>query len=939
MLNLKSMSVHWQEIWQKRVKQLGEAFASEPEIASDSPTAQPISEFDAGEDGNVLKRIKLWLVHFWRKLKRKEFFPVIKFNQMAGGSSKKPTFSRILVIFTFLAFLAVFSGSILSGILLVILAKDLPRPDRIVRREGFATKIYDRHEELIYDVFENQKRTPVQLYEVPEDLRNATVAIEDKDFYRHRGFDPIGYVRAVYYVFASRRRLQGGSTLTQQLVKNVLLSSERTIARKIKEFVLALEIEAKYSKDQILQMYLNEAPYGGATYGVEEASQTYFDKSVSELNLVESAILAGLPQSPTYYSPFSETKGYQERTKGVLRRMREDGYITPEEEEQALKELKEIEFATQSGILKAPHFVMYVKKVLEEKYGEEMVEQGGLRVITSLDLELQDKVQEIVTTEIEKVEKYHITNGAAIVMDPQTGEILAMVGSKNYSDPDYDGKFNVVTSKNRQPGSTIKPVTYVTALKEGYTASTLLMDTLTTFPGGAGQPDYKPTNYDNQEHGPVQLRYALGNSLNIPAVKMLALVGVKDMLTTAYEMGFSTLEPTRENLSRLGLSVTLGGGEVSLLDMATAYSAFANTGQRIDPVAVLKVADKDGNTLEEFKPIPGKRVLSPAEAFIISDILSDNEARKITFGENNLLKFSGRPVAAKTGTTNDKRDNWTIGWTPQVIAGVWVGNNDNSKMKSLVSGVSGAAPIWRKIMTHYLSGKPVMNFEVPSGVVSAEVDVISGYRAHDGFPARTEYFIEGTEPVGEDPVHKKLKICKGQEKLATPVDIARNEYEEKEYLIFKENDPFAKAGEANRWQKGIDDWIAKQPDNRYRPPTEYCNSTNEVHVILKPENHAQVESSFNIKVEPISMNDISRVEIFINGESKKVLSSPPFEIGVTLPEGKYTIRADVRDSSGNEGRGESKIGVNIPWDWEPTPTPAPTATPTNTPAPTSAPTP
>lgn len=820
----------------------------------------------------------------------------------------------------------------ITGILLVILAKDLPRPDRVVRKEGFATKIYDRNNKLIYDVFENQKRTLIQLYQVPKTLKEATVAIEDKDFYKHKGFDPKGYLRSIYYIFV-RHRLQGGSTLTQQLVKNVLLTSERTVKRKIKEFVLALEIESKYSKDQILQMYLNEAPYGGTTWGVEEASRTYFGKSASELNLTQSAILAGLPQSPSTYSPFGKNPGaYVSRTKDVLRRMREDSYISEEEEKKSLEELENIVFASQSGTLKAPHFVMYVKKILEEKYGEKAVERGGLRVTTSVDLDFQERVQEIVSSEIAKMEKLHITNGAAIVMDPKNGAILAMVGSKGYDDPDYDGKFNVVLAK-RQPGSAIKPVTYVAALKKGYTASTLLMDCLTSFPGGANKPDYIPTNYDGKEHGPLHVRFALGNSINIAAVKMLAMIGIREMLTTAFDMGLTTLEPTEENISRFGLSVTLGGGEVRLLDLAAAYSAFANEGARIEPTAILKVTDKDGNTLEEFREVPGKRVLSKGESFIISHILSDNSARLLTFSENSLLKFSDRQVAVKTGTTNDKRDNWAIGWTPQVIVGSWVGNNDNTPMKSVASGVSGATPIWRKVILDYLKNKQVENFLLPEEVVSVDVDAVSGFRAHDNFPSRSEFFILGTEPSDNDPVHKKIRLCKGQGKLASPVDIARGDFEEKEFLIFKESDPSVKSkdtsassGQTDRWQKGIDSWLAKQSDSRYRPPpTDYCDSINQVNVsIVSPSNQSQTGSSFKIKIEPVSFNDIVKVEIFINGESKKQITSPPYEIEVTLPDGKYTIKAVVKDTKGNQGDGEIKIGVNIPWDYTP---PSPTPTP------------
>ena len=523
----------------------------------------------------------------------------------------KSKFLARLALFCFIGLLAL--GFLMTG-LFAFYAKDLPQPDKIVRREGFSTKIYDRNGELLYDIFANQKRTPIELKDVPQHLRNATIAIEDKNFYKHGGFDPTGIFRALYNIVI-HHRLQGGSTLTQQLVKNVLLTSQRTLPRKLKEFILAVQIEKKYSKDQILQMYLNEAPYGGTAWGVAEAAETYFNKNVSELNLIESTILAGLPQRPSVYSPFSDTpQAYVARTEQVLRRMREDGYITREQEEEALKQLDKIEFATEGSNFKAPHFVMYVKKQLEERYGQSVVEGGGLRVYTTLDLKIQEEAQKAVTEEIAKVEAVHITNGAALVMDPNNGEILAMVGSKNYNDPNYDGKVNVTLSL-RQPGSAIKPVTYLTALKKGYTASTLLMDTPTTFPIGGGQPDYKPVNYDGQFHGPLQMRFALGNSINMPAVKMLAQVGLKEMLQTGYELGLSTLEPTTDNLKRLGLSVTLGGGEVRLLELVEAYSSFANGGLKVEPISILKVTDKDDKVLFEQKTSQGRRVITEPQAF------------------------------------------------------------------------------------------------------------------------------------------------------------------------------------------------------------------------------------------------------------------------------------------------------------------------------------
>jgi len=413
-------------------------------------------------------------------------------------------------------------------------------------------------------------------------------------------------------------------------------------------------------------------------------------------------------------------------------------------------------------------------------------------------------------------------------------------------------------------------------------------------------------------------------------VKMLALVGLEDMLQTAWEMGFTTLEPTQENLSRLGLSVTLGGGEVRLLDMVSAYSAFANGGYKASPTAILKVTDKDGQILEENKAEKGRRVLTEEQAFLINNILSDNNARLITFGENSLINLQG--VAAKTGTTNDRRDNWTVGWTPTVMTGVWVGNNDNTEMKQVASGVSGAAPIWRRIILEAMKGKPAGGFEVPSGMVTAEVDKVSGYRAHDGFLSRMEYFIKGTEPQGEDPVHTKLKICRSEKKLATPVDIARGDYEEKEYFVFKEEDPLTSE---NRWQKGIDEWLAGIGDERYHPPTDYCGTSGQIEVrIEEPENQAKVGSSFRVVVRPISINKIKKVEIYINNDKKASITSPPFERDFTLADGAYTIKAKAEDEKGNSGESEIKIGVNLPWDWSPSPTPTLTPTPTLSPTPT-----
>lgn len=812
-----------------------------------------------------------------------------------------------------LGFLGIIGFFLILVIVLPLLSFGLPSPDKVVRREGFSTKILDRNGKSLYDIFDNERRTPINIADMPLYLKQATVAIEDKNFYSHNGFDILGTIRGLSRFF-TRGYAQGGSTLTQQLVKNVLLSSERSALRKIKEFILAVQIERKYTKDEILQMYLNEAPYGGTSWGVESASETYFGKSAKDLNLIESAILAGMPQLPSKYSPYSSTpKAYVDRTTNVLRRMREDDYITEDQENAALAELPDFKFQTKGSSFKAPHFVQYVQKILEERYGEKVIEQGGLKVTTTLDLDLQEKAQEIVFQEIEKVEVQRITNGAAVVLNPETGEILSMVGSKQFDDPDYDGQVNVTTSL-RQPGSSFKPFTYVTALKEGYTASTMVMDVPTVFQGGEGQPDYNPVNYDGKFKGPVQMRYALGNSLNIPAVKFIAMVGIKNVLETAYEMGLTSLPPTKETLARVGLSLTLGGGEVRLIDLTGAYSAFFNGGTKAEPIAILKVEDSNGKVLEEVTPKRGKKVITPEQAYIISNILSDNSARSDAFGPSSLLNISGRQIAVKTGTTNDKRDNWTIGGNPQRAVGVWVGNNDNSPMLNVASGISGASPIWRRIILESLVGLGPVNFEQPDGIVSVDVDKMSGKLAHDGFESRSEIFAKGSEPR-EDDIHVNLKVCKNDGRLATPADITGQNYENKEFYTIKEEDPVSTDGN-NRWQEAILNWINGQSDSRYHPPTEFCGTSNPLSVEWADpiDRVSNLPNTFNIKIRAVSTSGIEIIEIFADGTKVRSIDSLPYEAEISLVDGVHKLQVKAKDKDNHETEHTITIGVNSEWD-------------------------
>ncbi len=836
--------------------------------------------------------------------------------------------SRDLVKLAKFAFVGVIFIFIFLFIGLPLFGLTLPSPDKIVRTQGFSTQIMDRNGVVLYDVYANQNRTPVQINDVPLYLRQATIAIEDKNFYSHSGFDPIGITRGFLRIFTGRRAA-GGSTLTQQLVKNALLTNDRTLMRKIKEFVLAVEIERKYSKDEILQMYLNEVPYGGTSWGIGAASQTYFGKDAKDLDLVESAILAGMPQSPSTYSPYSSTpKAYINRTKEVLRRMREDGYITEDQEKSADSVLSNVTFQPRGAGFKAPHFVQYVQKILESRYGQAAVEQGGLKVTTTLDSALQEQAQQIVTDEIASVEKQHITNGAAVVLNPETGEILSMVGSKNFNATDYDGQVNVTTSL-RQPGSSFKPFTYVTAFKKGYTASTLLMDVPTTFPGGAGQPDYNPVNYDGKFVGPIQVRFALANSRNIPAVKMLAMTGIRDVLSTATDMGITSLPPTAETLSRVGLSLTLGGGEVRLIDMADAYSAFVNKGYRIDPVAILKVTDLNGKTLEDNHPQKGKRVLTEEQAFIINSILSDNDARTPTFGARSQLNIPG--VMVKTGTTNDRRDNWTIGGNNDLMVGVWVGNNDNSPMLNVASGVSGASPIWRSIVLAGLKGKSQRTFEKSESVVQMDVDSVSGYPAHDGFPARPEFFAKGTEPTGPDPIHTLLKVCKSDGKLANPSDIAANNYDSKEYFVFKEEDPTA-AGGPNKWQEGILNWLNGQSDSKYHPPSDYCGSSNPIDVqfVSPTDRTSEMPASFGVQFVANSTSPIAQANLLVDGSQKCTFNSGTNKYSCNigpLSTGVHTLTAEAIDSGNHKSNRVITIGVGVAWDYSSTPSPVPSVAP------------
>jgi penicillin-binding protein 1C len=642
----------------------------------------------------------------------------------------------------------------------LVVLKDLPSPSRLASDQfPVSTKILDRNGQLLYEIYADQNRTPIKLADLPPFVSQATIAIEDQNFYRHRGFDLGGMIRAVINI-VFKQNLQGGSTITQQLVKTTLLTPERTIKRKLREAVLTLATEVRYSKDEILEMYLNHVPYGGTAYGIEQASRLYFAKSAQNLSLPEAALLAGLPQAPTRYSPFgANPETSLNRQKQVLTRMQNEGFISPEDMETAANTA--LTLAPQTQNIKAPHFSLYIKEKLVEKYGDALVEKGGLRVTTSLDLNLQQYAEDAVATETAELASANVSNAAALIAKPRTGEILAMVGSKDYFSNEIDGNVNI-TTRLRQPGSSIKPINYAVGLLTGHTPSTMFLDVPTCF-NVPGQQAYCPKNYDNSFHGPVQMRFALANSYNIPAVKMLAANGVETMMATASAMGITTFT----DASRYGLSLTLGGGEVRMIDMAVAFGVFANQGIKVDLNPILKVEDYKGNVLEQIDlntELPtGERILPAEVTYLISHILLDNGARSAAFGSSSQLNIPGHAVSVKTGTTDDLRDNWTIGYTPSFLVVTWIGNNDNSPMSPyLVSGVSGAAPIWNEIMTYALTDQPDEWPKKPDTVVGLQVCTVTGYRPNPENPCETrfEYFIKGQEPAIEPNFKQGIWIDK-----------------------------------------------------------------------------------------------------------------------------------------------------------------------------------
>ncbi len=787
---------------------------------------------------------------------------------------------------------------------LIIINRDLPTPEGLARRVvPQSTKIYDRTGKiLLYDIHGAERRTSVPLSQIPHTLKLATLAAEDRTFYEHSGFRFTSMIRSVLVNILRGSKVQGGSTITQQLIKNAILGSKKTYARKVRELILAYQIEKFFSKEEILQLYFNEIPYASNAYGAEAGAQVVFGKPVNNLNLAESAILASLPKATTYYSPWGTHRDdLIKRQHYVLDAMTELGQITKPEAEEA-KQFK-LEFKERRESITAPHFVFYVREILTERYGEKLVNEGGLKVITTLDVTAQTQAETAIKKSYDKNLKYGATNASLVALDVPTSQILAMVGSVDYFDDKNDGQVNVAL-RSRQPGSSFKPIAYTAAFALGFKPETILFDVETTFK--TDTKDYTPHNYDGKERGPISLRQALAGSLNIPAVKLLYLTGIDRVLELAKSLGYTTLD----DRSRFGLSLVLGGAEVKLLEHINSFTTLARDGIYKTPTSILKVEDDKGKTLEEYKENSGIEVLNSNVARATTSVLSDNQARSFIFGSSNHLTLPNRPVAAKTGTTNDYRDAWTLGYTPQIATGVWVGNNNNKEMKKGADGSVVAAPIWQNFMTEINKDKPVVNF-IPPTTISTNKPILNG--------------ILGQEVV-IDSLTGKLATD------STPPEFKINKIFPSYHTILNTVVPGAPLGEApenpardpqfNNWETAIQNWARKQNLFDEAPPIDF----DDVH---KPEFAPQLKitsPTFNqlitsenilIQLEASAVRgNLKIINFWLDGNIIELNKNFTPTTQLNLPRGTnngfHDLKIEVVDEYGNKNSAAIMLNILLP---------------------------
>ena len=847
-----------------------------------------------------------------KRLIKKSIAPSLlgKFKKffIGGGKKNKKKFKKTFkTAFRLTAILAVVGLTGIIGIF-IYFSKDIPDPNKIVDRSvAQSTKIFDRTgEHLLYEIHGEEKRTVIPLEDVSEHLINATISSEDQKFYEHYGIDFKGIARAIYKDIIAGERVQGASTITQQLIKNSILTSEKTFTRKIKEIILAIETEQKFSKEEILEMYLNQIPYGSNAYGIEAAAQTFFGKSAKDLDISESALLAGLPKATTYYSPYgAHPEALEARYKNIITQMFEEGYISEEEAKEAreieiLKKIKKFEEK-----IEAPHFVMFVKQQLVDEFGEEKVEKGGLKVYTTLFYEMQMIAEDAVRNGAEENAKnYNAHNAALAAIDPKTGQILSMVGSKDYFNIEEDGNVNVAISPHRQPGSSFKPFVYATAFKKGYTPDTILFDTYTNFGIDGSGKEFRPQNYNLKYSGPVTIRQALAMSLNIPAVKTLYLAGIEDSVETAQDLGITTLN----NPDTYGLSLVLGTGEVKLLDMVSAYGVFANEGLKNDYSSILKIEDYNGEILKEFKE-DSKQVLDAEIARTVTSILSDNVARTPAFGSRSDLYLGERPVAAKTGTTNSYKDGWTIGYTPSLAAGVWAGNNDATEMKR-AGGISAAAPIWNDFMSRVLALDPIEKFVSPKPIIT-DKPVLNG-------KYESEVVIKLDKACGdklaneltpEDQIEEKIYLTAHNilyyvNKDDPQGDYPKNPAEDEQFL---------------GWEGPVVEWLKENADEiNIEPPTEICNLRNEdslpILEIVSPQNNQIIQGDkIKVKAKALAEFDISQIDFYFDDILIGIGKVSPYEVYYKIPagteEGAHDIVIRAYDQIGSSV--ERKISVIV----------------------------
>jgi len=805
-------------------------------------------------------------------------------------------------------------GFFCVGALFVYFSKDLPNPGKVNSRSvAESTKIYDRTgDHLLYEIHGEEKRTVIPFNDIPLNVKYATIALEDQDFYSHHGIKISSIFRALLKDIYKGGAAQGGSTITQQLIKNSLLTSDRTLTRKIKEVILSIEVEQKFSKNEILEMYLNEIPYGSNAYGIEAAAQTFFGKNAKELSLGEATLLASLPKAPSYYSPFgSHIDDLKSRQEFAIQTMANISLITQEDAEIAKHEDILGKIKPNIKNIFAPHFVMYVKEYLESKYGGKIVEEGGLKVYTTLDWDKQQFAEQIVREIALKNEKqYGAENAALVAIDPKTGQILTMVGSRDFFDSSVDGQVNVAT-RDRQPGSSFKPYVYLTAFTKGYTPETYLFDVPTNFATGKS-PDYEPKNYNGKFNGPVQMKQALAMSLNVPAVKTLYLAGVKDSIMTAKSLGITTLNRP----DTYGLSLVLGGGEVKLLDHTAAYATLANNGIKNEKTAILRIEDAKGNIIESYQSNGGVRVMDEKYISMLDHILSTNDYRAPIFGENNPLKFESGYVAAKTGTTNEFRDAWTMGYSKALAVGVWVGNNDNTSMKSGSDGIVVAAPIWRKFMDEALKDLGKENFlKYDPDEYKTKKDILDGKLG-------IEENVKVCEIPGEnDSYCLANKYCPDkQTKKKDFADVHTILY----YVDIKNplgeypKDPEDDSQYKN-WEQGVKEYYKKEKGYVFSsPPKNECTSEqfSKFYPSIKitaPDSISTQSLSFSIHVE--APYGVLRIEVYINGEKIQETSNTSFDVSYTVKDNQnnstLSLEAVIYDKNGNSQSAKKSIPVSF----------------------------